>query len=177
MKSIALVVVAAFLVCACKHYPSTIRLTPDAESRRLSQGQSDRVEGVITHSDATYVYVDARGVPDKVERKDIASIKNGAGKAIMWGGVAIGAGLLVTVISAAFFQCDQGEFPLACPFTHGKDNLWAGLGFIAGIAITFQGVKMLFSGMADKARVERALSASAAKLQLTSDGVGFAFGF
>ncbi|MND01087.1 hypothetical protein D3C83_199290 [compost metagenome] len=61
------------------------------------------------------------------------------------------------MVSALYFECDQGEFPLACPFTHGKENLWAGMAFLGGIALTFWGVRAFVSGMIDKSRVSNAM--------------------
>jgi len=165
MKPIALLALCTFLV-ACTRYPSTIRLTPEAENRRLAQGKQDRIEGVISHSDATYVYVDAHGVTEQVERKDIASVKNGASRAMLLGGIAIGAGVVTTVVSALYLECDQNEFPLACPFTHGKANFWAAFFLVTGVAVTFWGVRELLSGMMDKSRVANALEGGTAGLRL-----------
>ncbi len=166
MKSIVAVLVTVAFMGACTHYPSTIRFTAEAENRRLAQGKSDRVEGVIDHADALYVYVDNRGVEEKVERKDIGSMKHGAGTQMVRGGLAIGGGLILFVVSALYLECDQNEFPLACPFAHGKDNLWAAIGVVAGVAVTFWGVRALFSGMIDKSRVNRALEAGTASLDV-----------
>lgn len=166
MKSIVAVLVLLAMAGACTRYPSTIRFTPEAENRRLAQGKSDRVEGIIDHSDATYVYVDVRGVTEQVERKDISSVNHGASKQMLRGGLAIGGGLILLVVSALYLECDQNEFPLACPFTHGKDNLWAAIGFVGGIAVTMWGVRALLSGMMDKSRANRAMEAGTASLDV-----------
>lgn len=151
---LALAAAAAILTAGCglRRYDVKVHFTPEAADRRLARGQSDVVRGQLARAEGGQVHVTSGGETEPIPAADIGRVEqHGASQAVRWGaGFAVG-GVLLSVVSAFYFDCGPNDFPVFCAFK-SESNFWAGLTFLGGIALAGAGVGSMISGSVDKSR-------------------------
>jgi hypothetical protein len=144
-RMIALVTVAS--LAGCKLYDVHVKLTPQAEDRRLASGKSDTIKGRLERADATNLYVRVDGEVQAVPRADVVTVDQRLARRDVKGGAIFTALGVATVIGASIvFDCGQNEFPLFC--LDSDRNIGAALFWLLGLGLTGAGVKALVSGYA-----------------------------
>lgn len=151
---LVVVTIAAILAAGCglRRYDVKVHFTPEAADRRLARGQSDVVRGRLARAESGQVLVTSGGETEPIPAGDIGEVEqHGARQAVRWGaGFAVG-GVLLSVVSAFYFDCGPNDFPVFCAFK-SESNFWAGLTFLGGLALAGAGVGSMISGSVDQSR-------------------------